>query len=64
MTYNQRTVTVKLNRGEIIDLLIACNFVMDDVGEEDRKKWKDLHAKISEQLEAFDIKNGYGVFEK
>ena len=64
MTYNQRTMTVKLNRIEVVDLLIACNFVIDDLGEEDAKKWKELQDKIEKQLDAFDLKNGYGVFEK
>lgn len=61
MTYNQRTVNVKLERIEICDLLIACTMLEQ---ETDAKKWGALHDKLMATLEAFDEKNGIGVFEK
>jgi hypothetical protein len=60
MTYNQRTMNVKLERIEICDLLIACTMLEQ---ETDAKKWGDLHDKLMATLEAFDEKNGYGVME-
>lgn len=43
---NQRTVTLKLTKGEVVSLLllIACNH-----GDSDR--WIQLHGKIREQLD-------------
>lgn len=60
MTYNQRTMNVKLKRIEICDLLIACTMLEQ---ETDAKKWGDLHDKLMATLEAFDEKNGYGAIE-
>ena len=60
MTYNQRTVNVKLERIEICDLLIACTMLEQ---ETDAKKWGDLHDKLMATLEAFDEKNGFGAME-
>lgn len=50
---NNRTVTLKMTRGEVCDLLIACN-TMPAVVESD--KWKKIHDKMREQLDAFDAK--------
>ena len=61
MTYNERTMTVKLSRIEVCDLLLACSAAEEGT---DAKKWSALHDKLLNQLEAFDSKNGYGVFEK
>lgn len=41
MTYNQRTVTIKLTRSEVIDLLILIAVVDEGCG-----KWFKLHEKI------------------
>ena len=60
MTYNQRTMNVKLERIEICDLLIACTMLEQ---ETDAKKWGDLHDKLMATLEAFDEQNGYGAME-
>ena len=61
MTYNQRTMTVKLERIDVCDLLLACTALEQETGA---KKWDDLHNKLKATLEAFDEKNGFGVFEK
>ena len=61
MTYNQRTMTVKLERIDVCDLLLACTALEQ---ETDAKKWGDLHDKLKTALEAFDEKNGYGIYEK
>lgn len=61
MTYNQKTMTVKLERIDVCDLLLACTALKQ---ETDAKKWGDLHDKLKTALEAFDEKNGYGIYEK
>ena len=61
MTYNQRTMTVKLERIDVCDLLLACTALEQ---ETDAKKWGQLHDKLKTALEAFDEKNGYGIYEK
>ena len=48
---NERTVTLKLQRHEVADLLLACDIML-----EDGTKWKDLHEKIWVQLKMFDQK--------
>lgn len=47
-TINDKTVTVKLTRGELCRLLI----LITGMGEEE--SWKRLHDKLRDQLEAFD----------
>ena len=49
---NERTVTVKISRQELIDLLLLCAVHTDDA-----KKWDDLHKKLYEQLKTFDTKH-------
>ena len=51
---NERTVTVKLTRGELIDLTLLCNCAAQ---AKDAKKWDELHKKLYEQLKAFDEKH-------
>lgn len=53
---NSRTVTVKITRRELIDLLIACNAVAYHA-DPAPNKWHKLHDKLREQLALFDLKN-------
>lgn len=48
---NQKTVTVKITRHELCDLLIATQALEDHA-----EKWAALHDKLLAQLEAFDAK--------
>lgn len=57
MTYNQRTVTLKLARIDVCDLLLACTAI---ACESDAYKWEVLHDKLLTILEDFDEKNGMG----
>ena len=53
-THNEKTVTLKLKRGEICDLLIST------LGAEQRsgaEKWSILHDKLVAILNDFDEKN-------
>lgn len=56
MQYNEKTVNVKINRGELCDLLIALNVIDDEARELDpnNHKWSDLHDKLVSILDAFD----------
>lgn len=54
MTYNQRTVTMKLKRIEVCDLLIALTATADD---SESKKWGALHDKVAAILDEFDKNN-------
>lgn len=54
MTYNQRTVTMKLKRIEVCDLLIALTTVAND---SEAKKWNTLHDKVAAILDEFDKSN-------
>lgn len=58
---NQKTVTVKIKRIELCDLLIACTACSSSVKErgETGKKWDDLHDKLKAILDEFDKKQGY-----
>ena len=54
MTYNERTVTLKLKRIDVCDILLALGAVAN---ESDVKKWDELHEKVKEILNDFDEKN-------
>lgn len=54
---NQKTVSLKLKRIELCDLMLACT-ALDDATE-DTKKWATLHEKLKAILAEFDKKQGY-----
>ena len=54
MTYNEKTVTLKLKRIDVCDILLALGAVAN---ESDAKKWGELHEKVKEILNDFDEKN-------
>lgn len=49
---NQKTVTVKIKRIELCDLMTACVAVDDMAGA--GSKWMKLHDKLKEILDDFD----------
>ena len=51
---NQRTVTLKLKRIDVCNLLLATTSLSED---ENREHWKALHDKLKEILDDFDAKN-------
>ena len=55
---NQRTVTIKLKRRYVADLLLACLRCAEAAkdGGESGTKWDYLHDTLREQLDAFDKK--------
>lgn len=55
---NQRTVTLKLKRRDVVDLLVACAACGESAlkGGETCRKWDYLHAVLQQQLIAFDEK--------
>ena len=55
MMLNKKTMTIKLRRGDVCDLLLACSYVGKNA-DGDGEKWKKLHGLLMEQLEAFDAK--------
>lgn len=48
---NERAVSIKITRKELIDLMLLCTAHYSD-----GQKWNDLHEKLKEQLEQFDNK--------
>ena len=54
---NLKTVSLKLKRIEVCDLMLACTVLSDN--NENTKKWNDLHDKLQEILKEFDKKQGY-----
>ena len=51
ITLNNMTVTLKLARREVCELLLAC-----DAMSVDSAKWIAIRDKMREQLDAFDAK--------
>ena len=49
---NQRTVTIKLTRHEVLRLMRACVAVSAGTGD----SWNELHEKIKAQLDEHDNK--------
>ena len=58
---NEKTVNVKMTRGELCRLLIALTCIAQDTKQQ---TWNELHDKLISQLEAFDEAHGIGTFEK
>lgn len=56
---NQKTVTVRIKRIELCDLLLACTAVSSaaKADGETGKKWDDLHDKLCAILDDFDKKH-------
>lgn len=52
---NQKTVTVKMKRIELCDLLMACT-ALDEETNADNRKWAKLHDKLKAVLDEFDSK--------
>lgn len=48
---NEKTVTLKLKRIDVCNLILATNALADDV---DAEKWKLLHDKLRQILDDFD----------
>lgn len=56
---NQRNVTVKITRGELCRLMLACTTLandsdMESSGFRQGELWRDLHDKLEEQLNRHD----------
>ena len=60
MELNRRTVTLKLQRIDVCDLLIACTAAADSSGA---NKWNKLHDKLKTILDEFDaaVENERGM---
>lgn len=56
---NGRTMTLRITRGEVIDLLLAVDAVTEELEADFQrhKKWDLLHAKLERQLQEFDEKH-------
>lgn len=52
--HNQKTITLKLKRIEVLNLATACLALSDG---ENREHWKELHQKLKEIIKDFDEKN-------
>lgn len=55
MSNNERTVNVKITRGELCDLLLACTAAL--ITGDGGTKWTDLHRKLLGILNEYDEKN-------
>ena len=55
---NQKTVSIKLKRRYVVDLMLACAEIQDAAQKsgESGEKWAYLHDTLKEQLNAFDAK--------
>lgn len=54
---NFKTINVKVQRRELVDLLIACDACaqLNEKNGHGHKKWDDLGEKLREQLAKFDL---------
>ena len=58
---NEKTVNIKLTRGELCRVLILLAGTMFDNNGNKRETLFMIHEKLHNQLEAFDKKNNVGV---
>lgn len=49
MKLNQRTVTIKLTRKELLDIMVLCAY-------HKMPNWQKLHEKLADQLAKADVK--------
>lgn len=52
--HNLKTITMKLKRIDVCNLLMATSLLSDG---ENREHWRELYEKLKEILEDFDQKN-------
>lgn len=53
-THNEKTMTLKLKRIDVCNLILACTIISR---ESDATKWKNLHDTLTQALDEFDEKN-------
>ena len=58
---NQKTVTLKLKRIEVCDLLLACTAVSSALRDEEHsaEKWDALNDRLRKIIDDFDETQGY-----
>ena len=63
---NGRTMTLRITRGEVIDLLLAVDVVTEELEADFQRheKWDLLHAKLERQLQEFDEKRRLQEFDE
>lgn len=55
---NEKTVTVKMKRIDLCDLMLACT-ALDNATDENTTKWATLHDQLKEILDDFDSKQEF-----
>lgn len=55
---NEKTVTVKMKRIDLCNLMLACT-VLDNATDENTTKWATLHDQLKEILDDFDSKQEF-----
>lgn len=55
---NEKTVTVKMKRIDLCNLMLACT-ALDDATDENTTKWAKLHDQLKEILDDFDSKQDF-----
>lgn len=61
MMPNEMIVNVKIKRGDLCDLILACTAAYEDTGA---KKWDQLHDKLWMILDQFDETHGICVYKR
>lgn len=58
---NQKTITLKMKRIEVCDLMLACTVLSISAKEDGKggKKWEALHDQLKSILDEFDKKQGF-----
>ena len=55
---NAKTVTVKMKRIDLCDLMLACT-ALDDATDDHTTKWAKLHDRLKKILDDFDSKQEF-----
>ena len=55
---NEKTVTVKMMRRDLCDLILACTAI-DQATDENTTKWAKLHDQLKDILDDFDSKQEF-----
>lgn len=64
MNYNDRLISLKIKRKDLITILMALDCVVDEVEQETPRKFSAVRNSVRTCLYDFDRKNGFGAVEE
>lgn len=64
MNYNDRLISLKIKRKDLITILLALDCVVNEVEQETPRKFSAVRNSVRTCLDDFDRRNGFGAVEE